>query len=317
MDIHYKESQLKLPDFLIVGAPRSGSTFLYAHLSRHPQVFMPEEKEPSFFACWEQKPFYRNRKTKEKADYISYTLRDYQDLFLDAKNDQIIGEASTWYLYLYKDTIASIQKIYGEKSHNLKIIILLRNPVERAWSHFNRKKTIGEEALAFSEAIMPETIQNRREQQLVPSYDYVGMGMYHDQVKAYMENFRHTKTFIFEDFFKDPNNGMSALSDFLEIDNVWVNSSMNIYNASGMPKNRFADIVDRVVFKPNKFKDRFKFILPPTVRRDLKFILPNKLFLKQTMDSQHRNELMNIYQEDVKHLEKLINRDLSQWFEAK
>lgn len=317
MDIYYKGSQLKLPDFLIVGAPRAGSTTLYAHLSRHPQVHMPDEKEPSFFACWGKEPFYRLLKTKERVTYVSSALKDYQDLFLSANKDQIIGEASTWYLYLYKDTISNIKEIYGEKSDDLKIIILLRNPVDRAWSHYNRKKINGEETLAFSEAILPETIQNRKEQGLVPSYDYLGMGMYHDQVEAYLMNFHQTKIFIYEDFFENPSAGMASLTDFLEIDNIWIENPIKTYNASGLPKNKFAGIVDRLVFRPNRFKDSFKFILPSRIRKDLKFVLPNRLYKKDSIKIQQRDELRDAYKSDIKRLEKLIEKDLSRWMEAK
>ncbi len=317
MDIYYRGSQIKLPDFLIVGAPRSGSTTLYAYLSRHPQVYMPDEKEPSFFACWGKKPFYRIQKTKERVTFISSTLKDYQELFLSAKKGQIMGEASTWYLYLYKDTISNIKELYGEKSVSLKIIILLRNPIDRAWSHFSNKRLHGEEPLAFSEAVKEETVQNRQEQELVPSYDYIGMGMYSDQVGAYLENFPNTRIFIHEDFFADPQKGLSSLSSFLGIDNIWTDHSIKAYHASGLPKSKFAGAVDRLVFKPNKFKDFFKFILPLKVRRDIKFVLPNRLYKKDAIEIEQRHELIDVFRADVKRLEKLIDKDLSGWMEVK
>ncbi len=313
MYIHYRGAPIKLPDFLIVGAPRSGTTTLYALLSRHPRIFMPFEKEPTFFPQWGRKSLYRYQKTKVGADHIIRDLNDYIHLFLEAEKNQTIGEASTWYLYLHKDSIANIVKIYGSRARDIKIIALLRNPTERAWSHYCQKKLDGEEPLEFHDVIRPDTIRIRHKEQMVPSYDYIGMGMYSNQVKAYKESFPQTKILFFEDFIQDPKITMSELSEFLAIENTWKNGSIKTYNASGIPKNKVAEFVDKLVFKPNKFKDRFKFILPAQVRKEIKLRIPDRLFHKEALTERLRLELMDLYETDIQQLEKILDRDLSRW----
>jgi hypothetical protein len=302
-----------MPDFLVVGAPRSGTTTLYTLLSGHPRIFMPFEKEPTFFARWGKEPLYRYQKAKVGADYIVRDLNDYVRLFLGAKENQIIGEASTLYLYLHQDSIENINKIYGSKLRDIKIIALLRNPAERAWSQYCQKKKLGEEPLEFNEAIDPQTIRQRHEEQMIPSYDYVGMGMYSDHIKAYKENFPQTKILFFEDFIQNPRNTMSQVSEFLEIEDTWKNASIKTYNASGTPKNKVAEIVDKFVFKPNRFKDRFKFILPAKARKGIKLRIPARLFNKEALNEPLRLELMDFYETDIKKLEKILGSDLSQW----
>ncbi|MFO7870641.1 MAG: sulfotransferase [Kiritimatiellia bacterium] len=122
-------NELRLPDFMIIGAPRSGTSSLYFHLRRHPEIFMPELKEPLFF----------NNFGKEVSPIRSrspWTLEDYAELFRPASEEQLVGEASALYLCAYRDTINSIKEVYGDKYRDLGIIAILRNPVERAWSGY-------------------------------------------------------------------------------------------------------------------------------------------------------------------------------------
>ncbi|MDY7020400.1 MAG: sulfotransferase, partial [Cyanobacteriota bacterium] len=80
---------MRMPNFLMLGTPKAGTTAIYNYLKQHPQIYMPPFKEPHFFSFeGEQKPHWGIQ-----------TLEDYQALFQEATSEQIIGEASTWYLY--------------------------------------------------------------------------------------------------------------------------------------------------------------------------------------------------------------------------
>ena len=131
MLIEFENGELKLPDFLIIGAARSGTTSLYYSLRRHPGVFMPDLKEPFYLSFVDEIPeftglhFLRER---------MWTTRDYAELFAEAGDGQLLGEASTSYLYMYEKTIANIQQVYGRAAESLRLIAILRNPVERTFS---------------------------------------------------------------------------------------------------------------------------------------------------------------------------------------
>ncbi len=136
MRIDYAGTSLSFPDFLIVGASRSGTSALYTYLSRHPRIYMPLEKEPMFFCRWNRPPLSDMRRPGGHLDWVVSDLEDYVALFQPAREDQLLGEGSTWYLYEHDRVIANLQKLYGERHRALKIIILLRDPVARSWSQY-------------------------------------------------------------------------------------------------------------------------------------------------------------------------------------
>src|SRR4051794_16485501 len=117
---------MKVPDFLIVGTARAGTSALNYYLHQHPQVFLPKQKEPCFFCFTGKKINYRNGR-------FAFAVTDpkkYAALFRDAKSGQLKGDISSPYLYLHKETIKNI-KLYHSNFEKLKIVILLRNPADR------------------------------------------------------------------------------------------------------------------------------------------------------------------------------------------
>ena len=112
-------------DFFIVGAPKAGTTSLYHYLSEHPQIEMSSQKEPDYFsdkAINEQGMYYGKNRVN--------TLDKYESLFVQ-KESVVYGEASVSYLF-YENVPEDIKKY----NPNAKIIIMLRNPIERAFSHY-------------------------------------------------------------------------------------------------------------------------------------------------------------------------------------
>ena len=125
---------VKLPNFLVVGAMKSGTTSLWRYLRQHPQIYMPKLKEPRFLASSifiklgeEHYKFHRICKSSPIC-----TFDDYIELFRDVKEEIAIGEASPHYLYLYSKTIPTIKNYLGD----VKIVIILRNPADRAFSAY-------------------------------------------------------------------------------------------------------------------------------------------------------------------------------------
>src|SRR5687767_1010670 len=106
------EWEMHKPNFFIVGAPKCGTTSLYEYIRVHPEVFMPDRKEPAFFCS----DFYKPRRMKEE---------EYLSLFREAGSAKWIGEASTW--YLYSDKAREGIKAFCPDA---RIIIMLRNPVD-------------------------------------------------------------------------------------------------------------------------------------------------------------------------------------------
>jgi hypothetical protein len=95
MQIEYDGITARAPDFLIVGAPRCGTSALHVYLSSHPRIFMPVQKEPMFFSCWGREPFKDFISPHPVLKWVTSQPAAYTALFEPATPDQILGEAST------------------------------------------------------------------------------------------------------------------------------------------------------------------------------------------------------------------------------
>src|SRR6188508_1581564 len=138
----------KLPNFFIVGAPKAGTTSLYYYLKRHPEVFMSPIKEPNFFAY--EETIKQNLYHKEKG---VGTLEEYKDLFAEANGrHKAIGEASVSYLF-YPPVPERIKQMVPDA----KIIISLRNPVDRALSHYYMEYKLGYVNVPLEDILLKKT----------------------------------------------------------------------------------------------------------------------------------------------------------------
>lgn len=217
---------MKYPDFFIVGAARAGTTSLWWQLKRNSQVYMPEDaqdKEPAYFSDKNQK----------------MTLESYLALFNGAnQTHKRIGEASTAYLTDYK----SAQRI-KDFNPEAKIIIVLRNPAERAYSLYNWMVQEGYEyahsfqrALALEERRSKKKIPNFWEPEYYWNYMYFSSGLYFQQVRRYLNLFKQNVSLIaFENLKNDFQQTYDQICNFLDIEtnkiiNIPQNPSLSVYH---------------------------------------------------------------------------------------
>ena len=299
------KSLTKLPNFLIVGAAKSGTTFLYQILKQHPEVYMPMNKEPRFFVS----SFYKNiNASHPRYRTTVFTLEDYIKLFKNVKNENAIGEASVVYLCRYKIAIPQMKKFLD----SIKIIIILRNPIIRAFSAYMHLVSDGKETLPFEESLKMEEIR-KKQNYLSIIYFYKESGMYYNQVKAYLENFNKVKVYLYDDLVKDPLGLAKDIYNFLEVDTTFVPDTTVKYNISGIPRSR---LLQRFLKKPNIVKTLLRPItrmIPEQKRAKIISGLRYKNLEKPQMKPETREYLKNFYREDILKLQKLIHRDLSTW----
>lgn len=289
---------MALIDFLLVGAARSGTTSLYQYLCQHPAIFMSHLKEPMFFAYAHQ---------QNKPAPVIKNIRDYGSLFAAAGPDQVKGEASVCYLYLYKNTIANIKRFIPD-CQKLKIVIVLRNPCQRAFSHYWFYKMSGIETLSFLQAINNNPVKRLgQEKKGLVIFDYLKTGFYFNQVRAWLENFPQTRIYLYDDLEKNPVAMMADLYSFLGVDAAFQPDLSKRFNVSGMG-----------------WEFRGLSLLKDILRPTLTSPLGAKLFLKFNnlrgkkikpipLDQEAKELLVGIYREDILRLQNLIKRDLSSW----
>ena len=216
-------------DFLLVGAAKSGTSTLFETLRKHPRVFIPQRKECRYFSCMPgnfvgPKPIAAN-------DVIR-SPEEYQDLFKEAEPSQLCGDISPDYLYYHQQ---AIPKILNEIGSQVPIIIVLRNPIDRAYSNYLMKVRERREMLSFEAALKAET--ERIASHWAWGWGYVEVGLYAEQVKAYLDNFERVLLMLFEE---DIVTGQATgkILDFLGIESPNEGPDNVHVNVSGYPKNR-------------------------------------------------------------------------------
>jgi hypothetical protein len=195
-----------LPNLFVVGTAKAGTSSLYSALNRHPDVYMSPLKEPHFFA-----DLGIEDETWLRLFNVVRTPRDYINLFAGANRQSVVGEASTSYLSNFASP-ARIQRVAPQA----RIIAILREPVQRAFSHYLNDVRHGLEKRSFSEAIQDE-LANPSGQRW-PAH-YVRYGFYSAALRRYLAAFGETRVLIlfFEDMVSKPAAELEKVTDFLNI----------------------------------------------------------------------------------------------------
>ena len=277
---------MALPNFFIVGAAKAGTTSLYTYLSSHPQIFMSANKEPRFFSLPEgQPPDFRGPGDVEISHRGSITdFAEYKALFDDAGDAVAIGESSVTYLW----NQSAAKRIHKAVPH-ARIIIVLRNPVERAWSAYLHKlREDVEPCASFAEAIAEEVASRRSD--WAPLWHYREMGFYHDHVKRYLELFgqEQVRIFLFEDLKSSPLLMIRSIFEFLEVDADFRPNIRTRHNITGVPRSR---MLHKLLKNRGRLKSLVQSILPGGMARKLAARLRNRNLQKPDPPAETFEEL--------------------------
>ena len=274
-------------------------------MKEHPEICISKNiKETFFFTGKDFKDV--NKESCNYGRYAVTSLERYKLLFNHCANKKVRGEVCVAYLFFYKESIQNIKKILSDK---VKIIIVLRNPIDRAFSNYLHHVRDGCEKETFEKALSLE--KERKRKKWWWGYYLIEAGMYYDQVKAYLENFSEVKIYLYDDLKKDPLSLVQDIYRFLEVNDSFTPKSLGIkYNVSGIPKNRF---FYEIIFKSNPIKSVITPFIPRNLREKIIAIASQKLLKKPQMKPETREYLKELYQEDVLKLQGLIKRDLTHW----
>jgi hypothetical protein len=268
---------------------------------------MSKVKEPKFFSYISGHRNFNGPGDSEGERDTIKTFEEYKRLFLNSDGSKILGECSVDNLYYYESVIPKIIEYLGE---DVKIFIILRNPIDRAYSSYIYHLRDARENLAFEDALNDEEKRIKDNWEFMWHYKLVGL--YFNQVNAYLENFKNTKIFLYEDLKENSENLIKVFYKFLDIDSEFVPDDLNIkYNKSGIPKYRS---LYNFLNKPNFFKLFLKNFFPKNFRIKLKNKFINKLLINPNpINKATKRFLIDFYKEDILKLQNLIDRDLSNW----
>lgn len=301
---------MNVPNFLVIGAAKSGTTSLYHYLSQHPEVYMSPVKEPHFFAFEGKKVHSPSPGSEGGINLKSVTDEGgYRALFGGASGEKALGEASTTYLY-YPEAAARIKHHVPEA----KLIAVLRDPAERAYSTFLALTLIGREPLRdFSRALEAE--EERMQAGWEHIWHYKNVGFYHDQISRYFELFGRDRVqvHLYEDLSTDPSGVMRDIFEFLEVDQGFAPDTSFRHGISGVSKNRF---LSRMLRQRHPVKDALKPFFPTALRQRLVSGLQRRVIVRPPFPKEERRRLVEAYTEDILRLQGLIGRDLSGWLQS-
>ena len=201
-----------LPNFLIVGAAKSGTSSLHNYLNQHPEVFMPSYNEMGMKV--KEPRFLIKDLVQDRLNYGIWEFKEYQDLFVNSHKYKAVGEATVLYLYYYQHTIQNIKYYIGD---DVKIIIMLRNPIERAYSAYLFASRTYQENKTFEEALTYSSERYKTDDTLSPMILYKELGMYYKMVKAYIDNFKDVHIVLYDDFVLQTGIEVQRVFKFLNV----------------------------------------------------------------------------------------------------
>lgn len=302
---------MPMPNFLLIGAAKAGTSSLFYYLKQHPQIYMPisgYQKEPDFFALEGEKLEYPGPNGIFKMKNRITDIDSYRALFDDVTTEKAIGEAST--LYIYSEKAPQRIKHYIPDA---KIIAILRDPAERAFSHYLFWASQGFEPdtdYDFAKAIAAE--ERRIQAGWSHNWHYVQRGFYYRQLQRYYDSFepQKIKVYLYEDLLADRTALTRDIFRFLEVEESFVPEVKKTHNKTEVPKNR---TVNALLNRPNPLKAIAKQLMPVGIRKKLADSIKTKNQGKPKLSPTIRQHLIAIYREDILQLQDLIGKDLSSW----
>ena len=282
-----------LPNFIIVGAPKSGTTSLWHYCSEHPEIFMSPIKEPHFFS---HNP--RN-----------FVLEDYENLFAGVKTEPVRGESSVTYFWC-----EGVPEKIKESIPQCKIIMILRNPAERLFSAFRHAKRKGRLSGNFEDIMLDSVVVGQSPDFFMDNI-LANSKKYSNRVKLFINLFGKDNVYVglFHELKSDPLKFIKDVYSFLNVDDNFTPDIKQKYNIGGETKNNF---IPRIVRHTGKFFRPFlslffKHHTLVSLRDRLLFFVTR--FSKSSFSSEQRNLLIKFYKEDILELQSIIHKDLSPW----
>ncbi len=299
---------MTLPNFLIIGAGKAGTTSVHEYLKQHPEVFVSAIKETNFFVYDGQNPLMLQ--LTPSSDFPIRSLEDYRALFRDAAGAKAIGEASPKYLVDPKAAERIRHHLPG-----VRLIVMLRNPVERAYSSYAMYVRDRDERRSFARAIADEDRGVYDGAVRFGQKRYVGAGYYARHLRVYFGLFERSQIAIhlFEDLQADAVGLMRRLFGFLEVEDSFVADTSLRHNSSGRPQNRLL----RPLLHKSILTQTARRLLPGPLRRRAEAVQRSwrdrSAQAAPSLPPEIRAALSARFRDDILELQDLIRRDLTHW----
>ena len=300
------DAETGAPTFLVIGAARSGSTYLTRALDRHPRIAICTPKEPHFLAFAGGQPTFTGPGDDETINRLAVTDEQrWRELFRRGSGVDQYGDGSVTTLYFHEEAIANIHRFCPD----VKMIVMLRDPVERAFSAFQYWTGRGFEAESFSRGLDLE--QERIAAGFQHIWHYTRMGLYAEQLRPFIESFGRDRLLVlgYEDFMADKRAGLRRCTEFLGIDPIPDLDLELEVNAGGVPRNRLLTGAMRRIRRSPALHSVVTRIVPWQVRERIRSTTVTQL----TMSDPERSRLESLFAPERRSLHELLGEDAPSW----
>jgi hypothetical protein len=310
------------PNFFVAGVPKAGTTSLYYYLDQHPQIYMSPIKEPAYFslelrlenfgADMEEQTRRDMPALREYLDGPMSTKRfggpvteweDYLRLYRGVRDEIAIGEASVCYLW----SQTAPQRI-AERVPEAKILVILRDPAERAFSHYLQAVGLG-----ITQGTLREYIEEDlrcRTTKFTLRHPFLAWGNYAEQVKRYRNQFppRNMRMFLYEDYSRNAPAVLRQIFEFLSVDPAFLPDTKLRHLE---PRLLRFEGTRSIMTVEGRWQSLRK-VVPPAIRHALRPMLLRERS-EQRMEPADRALLVEYYRDNIRETARLLDRDLSPW----
>lgn len=302
---------MKTPEFLVLGAPKCGTSSLYEYIKEHPQIFLPVKKELHFFSRNTISKYINGPGDNANLQKICSSLEDYMSFFEKADKDKIIVEVSTSYFFKADEYLNEMRSVLPSLR---KIVVVLRNPVKRMYSNYMHQVRNEKEALTFSEALEAE--EERKKNMWGTFWWYKTQSYYFHSLQLFSNAYGKDNLLIVtqEEMDADTPALLKKIFTFFGVNNEFVPANLSIrYNKGGKYKK---NALLKWLIKPSVFRRIISKIVPGLLMTRLKRTRDNYIG-KQTIDTKKTSkENLTIYndffEEDLKNVKQEFNINLAQ-----
>jgi Sulfotransferase family len=300
---------MALPDFLVIGAPKAGTTALHVALGRHPEVFMSAVKEPKFFLTDGPPP--SGGGPGDAATYRKYVWRrqDYEALFAGAPKSARLGESTTLYLRS-ADAIGRIRKTIPD----VKLIAVLRDPVDRAHSNWTHLHSAGLEAEHdFRRACALE--DERAAAGWAQFWQYLRQGKYGEQLEYLYSVFPREQVLLlmYRDLRERPIETLDRVCAFLGVATGAV-AELPAANVTAQPSpSAFNRVLQTIVRHGSAVDERLPGPLRRAVSGRAERLLQREQNLRRPLTTEERADLIPAFEADISLLESITNLRFDHW----
>lgn len=300
-----------LPNFFLIGAAKAGTTTLWSWLAQHPEVYLPETKEPNYFVFTERPATCAGPAPEHVLHELLHkfsvtTWSEYLALFAAHDDEKAVGEASVRYLYFPE----AVERIRA-RLPDARMLVVLREPVSRLYSHYGMNRQFQLEDLALEEALAAEPARIRAGWGF--DWHYAAVSRYAPQLERWFQAFGRERVAVFlhEDLRADPAGLYRQVCRFLGVDADFVPDFGVREKAAYLPRHR---LLDRLLHHPNPVRSLgFRVLGPDRYETLRKRVRRWNSAPVPPLEPARRQRLAELFVDDVKRLERLLGRDLDTW----